>query len=182
MSRRPHPYRPGDTRRARHRKERVLHTRVSERLEEALRGAADDLRVPVSNLVRNVLEDVFVVVETVSENVGGLIDDVIEEADRVRDQWQRAERRRWERRRDEARQRYGHGPEQEQDEGRRQAPASEPRPFPDVVGWQPVVLNAGQLCASCGTELRRGESSYVALGPSGVQPRYLCESCLGALR
>ena len=45
------------------RKARVLHTRVSEDLDEAIRDAADELRVPVSNLVRNVLEDIFEVVE-----------------------------------------------------------------------------------------------------------------------
>jgi predicted transcriptional regulator len=67
-------------RRRRQRKERVLHTRVSDELDEALQDAARRLRVPVSNLVRNVLEDVFDVVEAVTENVGELVEDVVEEA------------------------------------------------------------------------------------------------------
>jgi hypothetical protein len=43
-------------RRSRHRKERVLHTRISEPLAEDIRRMAEDLRVPVSNLVRNGLQ------------------------------------------------------------------------------------------------------------------------------
>src|SRR5262249_62114204 len=69
-----------EERRQRRRKERVLHTRVSEELDEALQDAARRLRVPVSNLVRNVLEDVFDAVEAVSANVGELVEDVVEEA------------------------------------------------------------------------------------------------------
>src|SRR4029450_6260076 len=38
------------------RHERVLHTRISEELSDDIRRAADDLRVPVSHLVRHVLE------------------------------------------------------------------------------------------------------------------------------
>ena len=48
------------------RKERILHTRISEDLAEDLRRVAEDLRVPVLNLVRNVLEEAFSVVETVT--------------------------------------------------------------------------------------------------------------------
>jgi hypothetical protein len=52
------------------RKERVLHTRVSEDLHDAIHRAAEELRVPVSNLVRNALEDVTKVLDRVSEHVG----------------------------------------------------------------------------------------------------------------
>ena len=40
-----------------HRKERVLHTRVPEVLAEELKKMAEAMRVPVSNVVRTVLED-----------------------------------------------------------------------------------------------------------------------------
>jgi hypothetical protein len=68
----------------RERKQRVLHTRISQQLAEDIGRMAEDLRVPVSNLVRNVLEEVFSVVETVTDNVGELIEDVMDEAGRVR--------------------------------------------------------------------------------------------------
>ena len=64
------------------REQRVLHTRISERLSDDIRRLAEDLRVPTSNLVRNVLEEVFSVVESVSDDVSDLVDDVLEEAPR----------------------------------------------------------------------------------------------------
>ena len=147
----------------RRRKERVLHTRVSERLDETLRRAADELRVPVSNLVRNVLEDAFVVVETVAENVGELVEDVIEEAGRVRGKFQRRARR------------HGHYRHAQR------APVSEVRPeFPEVMGWQPLILNVEQECADCGRELGRGDRGYLGMRAEGPSRTYLCAKCLQA--
>jgi len=70
--------------RRRARKEHVLHTRISDSLAEDIRRIADDLRVPTSNLVRNVLEEVFDVVESVSDDVGGLFEEVLDEAEAAR--------------------------------------------------------------------------------------------------
>jgi len=52
---------PGE--RERERRERVIHTRVSERLEAELKERAANLGVSVSNLVRNVLGNAFDLVE-----------------------------------------------------------------------------------------------------------------------
>ena len=46
-------------------KEKVLHTRVSESLEDELKQRASDLGVSVSNLVRNVLQNAFEMVEDI---------------------------------------------------------------------------------------------------------------------
>ena len=46
-------------------KDRVLHTRIPESLEDAIKSKARRLRIPVSNLVRNVLEQTFQLVEDV---------------------------------------------------------------------------------------------------------------------
>jgi hypothetical protein len=51
------------------RKERVLHTRVPAVLERELKRLAENLRVPVSNLVRAVLEDAVNVADVATENV-----------------------------------------------------------------------------------------------------------------
>jgi hypothetical protein len=51
------------------RKERVLHTRVPAVLERELKRFADNLRVPVSNLVRTILEDAVNVADAGIENV-----------------------------------------------------------------------------------------------------------------
>jgi hypothetical protein len=47
------------------RQERVIHTRISERLEQELKDRAASLGVSVSNLVRNVLDNAFELVEDV---------------------------------------------------------------------------------------------------------------------
>jgi hypothetical protein len=47
----------------REKQERVIHTRVSERLENELKERAASLGVSVSNLVRNVLDNAFDLVE-----------------------------------------------------------------------------------------------------------------------
>ena len=51
------------------RKEKVIHTRVSEALDEEIRERAANLGVSVSNLVRNVLQNAF-----------GLVEDVVADA------------------------------------------------------------------------------------------------------
>lgn len=75
------------------RKERVLHTRVSESLARDIRRMAEDLRVPASNLVRNVLEEVFDVVESVSDDVGSLFEEMLDEAEAARERVQQARAR-----------------------------------------------------------------------------------------
>lgn len=50
-------------------KERVLHTRVPAVLERELKRFADNLRIPVSNLVRTILEDALNVADAASETV-----------------------------------------------------------------------------------------------------------------
>src|ERR1700727_964481 len=51
------------------RKERVLHTRVPAVLERELKRFAENLRVPVSNLVRTILEDALSVADAATGNV-----------------------------------------------------------------------------------------------------------------
>src|SRR5438552_11920454 len=46
-------------------KDRVLHTRIPESLEDAIKTKARRLRIPVSNLMRNVLGQTFQLVEDV---------------------------------------------------------------------------------------------------------------------
>jgi hypothetical protein len=180
-----------DERRRRHeRKERVLHTRISERLSENIRRLADDLRVPTSNLVRNVLEEVFTVVENVSDDVGELFEDILSEADSTRDRIRR--RHRHSRRRRHGHHRSGEGRRSwadvaeaeirsdEKGEKREEveSPPSERPVFPEVIGWQPLVLNQTQDCADCGRSLSRGSRAFVGLTESGLSRNTLCRSCL----
>lgn len=166
-----------------------MHTRISEDLDEALQDAARRLRVPVSNLVRNVLEDVFDVVEAVTENMGGFVEDVVEEAQSLGRRWEG----RWRERTADARAKRV-AVDREEERPRRPAPAAapaEPTPaaepahtsaeFPDVAAWQPLVMNGAQSCAGCGREMRRGDAAYLAVGGVRPGPTFLCEPCLDGL-
>jgi len=164
-----------------------LHTRISDDLDEALQDAARRLRVPVSNLVRNVLEDVFDVVEAVTENVGGFVEDVVEEAQDLGRRWEG----RFRERTAEARARRFHHERSERGErepGHTPPPPPEPpapesarSDFPDVAAWQPLVMNTVQDCAGCGRTLRRGDDAYLAVGGARPGPTFLCETCLDGL-
>jgi len=55
--------------RARARKERVIHTRVPAPLEEELKRFAEELRIPVSNLIRTILEDALAAADQAGQRV-----------------------------------------------------------------------------------------------------------------
>ena len=66
-------------------KDRVLHTRIQESLEDAIKVKARRLRIPVSNLVRNVLEQTFQLVENVVGDGFEIADAARRGAERVRE-------------------------------------------------------------------------------------------------
>ncbi len=187
----------GRHRRHQGRKERVLHTRISEQLADDIRAVAEDLRVPVSNLVRNVLEEAFSVAEQVSDDVGELLEGVIDQAEEATRQLRRARDRRRERRGaqegapSEASEPPGAGgpsPDVVPPEPPRAAgpdPSRSDRParrFPEVLAWQPVVLNAPGRCAFTGRALAPGEEAYMGLTATGPSGRFLSREGLDALR
>ncbi len=161
----------GGSGRTRERKERVLHTRVSDALAEDIRRMAEDLRVPASNLVRNVLEEAFSMVEAVSENVGDLIEDVVGEADRARERMRQRHRHR------RPRSFRGKDPLQ-----REAATAPERGEFPDVIGWQSLILNRPQRCADCDEPMERGQQAYFGLTATGAASTALCGDCMDTRR
>jgi hypothetical protein len=161
------------------RKEHVLHTRISDPLAEDIRRLAEELRVPVSNLVRNVLEEAFSVASQVGEDVGELLDDVLDRAGRASEHLERRRRRREGARTDEA---------FEEEAGEAEPAAASPsaaadvealaRAFPEVVAWQPVVLNAPGRCARTGRLLATGSRAWLGVGAHGPTPRLLAEDVL----
>ncbi len=62
------------------RKERVLHTRIPASLEEEIKRLADALAIPVSNLVRNILQDTVGLVGTVADHVEGVVSGLRDDA------------------------------------------------------------------------------------------------------
>jgi gas vesicle protein len=163
------------------RKERVLHTRISEQLSEDIRQLADDLRLPVSNLVRNVLEEVFTVVENVSDDVGDFFEDVVEEADGIRERIRKQQEAACESSREERKQRR---------RGRRAAPNGRGEDGPqqppeppsgasqdDVLGWQPILLNQPQQCGRCNHTLGAGDNAMMGVSATGARSQIVCPGC-----
>src|SRR6478672_5873840 len=81
----------GSTRRGRkalpadERKDRLIQTRVADELESTLREEAKRRRVTVSQLIRNVLEDTFDLVDDVVAGTAKLAQTVRRDALRIRD-------------------------------------------------------------------------------------------------
>ena len=173
--------------RRRERKGRILHTRISDELAQDIRRVAEELRVPVSNLVRNVLDEAFSAVEYVSDNVGDLVEDIVDEAERAQRHFRRRHRHRRRGRRhpfhadtsvdvETAAPGEGDAEDASPDAG---AESGRERPeFPEVVGWQPMLLNREQTCADCGRTLRRGKRAFRGLTESGLSPTTLCRTCV----
>ena len=157
---------------------------------------ADDLRVPVSNLVRNVLEEAFSVAEQVSGDLGSVLEDVMEGAERASRQFERYQRRQRERAaayeaEDADPSRAEHAAAPGADRAGRSADAAAAREpaakqaaapatdlFEGIVAWQPVVLHAPQYCARTGRKLPAGARAHAAIGPHGLTGLYVHEDAL----
>ena len=150
------------------RKEHVLHTRISDSLAEDIRRLAEDLRVPASNLVRNVLEEAFSVASQVGEDVSDLLGDALERAGRASE---RMERRRARREAAPA------PPEGDRAGGPADADALA-RAFPGVMAWQPVVLNPAARCARTGRRLAPGSRAWLGVAAHGPTRLLLAEDVL----
>lgn len=66
-------------------KERVLHTRVPAVLERELKRFADNLRIPVSNLVRTILEDAVNMADAAGDKVESRLKDAVKQLENERE-------------------------------------------------------------------------------------------------
>jgi len=134
------------------RKEKLVQTRVPEGLDETLREQARRNRVSVSQLIRNVLEDTFNLVENAVTEAAALGHSVKRDAKRVAASAQGLRR------------------------------GADSASFDGVYAWQEVVLNRDLTCARCQRLLIRGERAFAGMEIAGGQPRFwLCPSCAAAL-
>jgi hypothetical protein len=147
----------------RHRRERWLHTRITEELEDALKREARRLRSPVSLVVRNVLEAAL-----------DLVDDVVDGGTGRGRAGDGPTRPQHDHHRPHEAERNGAAPA-----GERRAPAS----LADVYGWHEVLLNRGARCATCAAGLAAGESAHRGLCEDSSGPAvFLCSRCVARLR
>ena len=156
------------------RKERVLHTRVPAVLEDELKRLATNLKMPVSNVVRAILEDAIEAVEVVGvraeDELKGFVTKLSEQREAIRQGASNAGRKKSEAR-----------PRDPSDEGADDAsPAVAAEPscpqtdasLDDVLGFQRLTLRADSPCTVCGRVLPRGTEACRGVRDDGG-PRVL---------
>jgi predicted DNA-binding protein len=127
-------------------KERVLHTRVPAVLEQELKRLAKNLRVPVSNVVRAILEDAIDTVDVVGARAEGELRSVAERLHRER-----------------GRLRTRAGREAEGDVADAEITDEPVAPLEGVVGFQPLLLAREEKCTLCGRVLAAGDDAFLGV-------------------
>jgi len=146
------------------RKERVLHTRVPAVLELELKRLAQSWRVPVSNVVRAILEDAVTAVDVVGRRAEGNLHHVV---DRLAEQRERLRHIT-----------HADSPEDErqanESEGEAVPPGAEPPrdELAGIIGYQSLRLATKATCSRCGRVIRAGEEAYLGVR-EGDGPRVL---------
>jgi hypothetical protein len=150
------------------RKERVIHTRVPAVLEQELKRLAGSLRVPVSNVVRAILEDAVTAVDVVGRRAEGDLRGIAERLAQNRDRLKgMAERR-------EARSADQKGADSERSVDKR--PGAE-----GVLGYQPFVLASEMKCSQCNRTLEAGNEAFLGILRDPAAPRRVIgRECLPA--
>ena len=145
------------------RKDRLIQTRVPVKLETTLKQEARKRRTTVSQMIRNLLEDTFDLVDGVVASVDAIVSDSVELAQQVGRDVRRLS------------------------ETRTRAPCRSPQPdasarLAAVHAWQVVVLNRPVACARCGAELARGSEAYRGVGDGAASPdAFVCAASVQAL-
>ncbi len=147
------------------RKDKVIQTRVPRDLESSLKEAAERERVPVSQLIRNVLEDSFDLVESVVADSSQLVENVTRDARRIAESAAGARK-------------DGDEPFVPVDQGGEQARAV----MEAVDAWQDVIVNKPGYCVQCGAGVQRGTRAFRGLTTDpGVPVVWLCTDCIEQL-
>lgn len=132
------------------RKEKVLHTRVPAVLEQELKALAQNLRVPVSNVVRTILEDAVKTVDVIGRRAESELRDVAALL----------------------------GPKKPYARSPPVAPIDEGPPLAAVVGYQAIRLARDESCTLCGGELPRGSEAHLGIRDDGGARVLLGPECL----
>jgi hypothetical protein len=149
----------------RERKEKVLHTRVPMVLERELKELAKNLRVPVSNLVRTILQDAL----STAEALGRVAEDELRGAAAKlaenRARLDAAAAVQGEALRASLRARDLDLPPLPDDSPAPSAAQTAPPPNPldGVLGFQQMMLAVSSNCSVCGIALDVGEPAYLGV-------------------
>jgi hypothetical protein len=176
-------------------KDRLIQTRVPERLESVLKEEAQKRRLTVSHLIRNMLEDTLQLVDTVVAGAGEIVDGSVDLAEQVkRDAGKLATTARMAvqprgKRVEPAPEhagpaergaKTGRAAWEDQDEG--EVRAARLAALDHVLAWNEVVVNRSAECAGCDRELPRGGKAHLGMSQDPTAaPAWLCADCLDEL-
>lgn len=145
------------------RKDRVIQTRVPKDLESTLKEAAEQKRMTVSHLIRNVLEDTFNLVDGIVADSSALVEHVTRDARRLA------------------------ATARGESLGKPLTPAKQggtlaSQLLDNVDAWQDVIVNKPGQCIECGKDLNRGERAFRGLTTAPEIPVvWLCSDCIATL-
>lgn len=136
-------------------KERVIHTRVPAVLEQELKRLAENIRVPVSNLVRAILEDAV----SMADRAGRGVEEELHKAASNLSQKREAILAKKDKVVAER--------------------AGGKSPLDGVIGFQPLVLASDAVCAKCLTPLLAGDDAHLGVPADPQAPRVVvCDACV----
>jgi len=144
--------------RRRAKKERVLHTRVPAVLEQELKRVANAWRVPVSNVVRALLEDALDTLDVVGAKAEGELREVAELL--------ASERHRFRKKSAEQLSRIpgaSDRPEPAEGTGGGTRAEQQTDPLDGAVGVTPIILVHDTVCGVTGARLPAGSEAYMVL-------------------
>ena len=169
------------------RKEKVLHTRVPTVLEQELKELAKNLRVPVSNLVRTILQDALSTAEALGRVAEDELRGAAEKLAQNRARLDAAAVAQGEALRDSLRARDLDLPPLPKDEEADESePTSEPEPpsapasqsLDGVLGFQQMMLAVATKCFVCGIALDEGEPAYLGVRATPGPQVIIGQECL----
>jgi len=160
------------------RKDKVLHARIPESLDAELRREARKLRMPVSNLVRNILEDTLHLVDDIVADSLTIADTVRRDAKGVAEAAARGYGA-FRARQEGAQAPDEDGAETDGEGADPEASAESADSLDDIYGWQGLRASRDETCCRCSREIPRGDEAF--LGQSdvpGAPRRWLCAPCM----
>jgi hypothetical protein len=143
------------------RKERVLHTRVPPVLERELRRLAESLRVPMSNVVRAILEDALDAADRAGRRTEAELRSWAERLSSERDRIRERVCSKLPGAADEAAETAALEPAAAEDAPAEAGVAADDEP--GLLGFQPFVLATATKCGRCGRDLEPGQEAFLGI-------------------
>ena len=140
-------------------KDKVLHTRIPEQLEQQLKDHAENMGLSVSSIVRNVLINTFNLVEDVVTDSAKIAFGATRSMSKPKSQ--------------------DHSSADDPTETEKPMKAQHPESH--IYGWQTLTLNMNAVCHQCNDILPKGSAAAMGL-PLTHPPVFLCQSCLTQLQ